>query len=65
MQSYCFDLDINREWKEIDLTNYPINSKNMDYLKNNRNIDICLSACVNLTEMDDLAFKNAIETFIN
>ena len=64
-QKYSFDLDINRNWKEIDLINYPINSKNMEYLKNNKNIDITLSACVNLTEMDDLAFKNMIETFIN
>ena len=64
-EKYSFDLDINRNWKEIDLTNYPINSKNMEYLKNNRNIDITLSACVNLTEMDDLAFQNMIETFIN
>ena len=64
-EKYYFDLDINRNWKEIDLTNYPINSKNMEYLKNNRNIDITLSACVNLTEMDDLDFKNMIETFIN
>ena len=64
-EKYYFDLDINRNWKEIDLSNYPINSKNMEYLKNNRNIDITLSACVNLTEMDDLDFKNMIETFIN
>ena len=64
-ENYAFDLDVNRKWKEIDLTNYPINSKNMDYLKNNRNIKICLSACVNLTEMDDLTFRQLAKTFIN
>ena len=64
-ENYAFDLDVNRKWKEIDLTNYPINSKNMDYLKNNRNIDICLSACVNLTEMDDMTFRQMAKTFIN
>ena len=64
-ENYAFDLDVNRKWKEIDLTNYPINSKNMDYLKNNRNIDICLSACVNLTEMDDLTFRQMTKIFIN
>ncbi len=63
-ESYCFDLDIKREWKEIDLTNYPINSKCLEYLRNNKDIDICLNACVNLTEMDDLSFKEIMKTFI-
>ena len=63
-ENYSFDLDINRQWKEIDLTNYPINSKCLEYLRNNKDIDICLNACVNLTEMDDLSFKKIIKTFI-
>ena len=63
-ESYSFDLDVNRKWKEIDLTNYPINSKSLEYLKNHRDIDICLNACVNLTEMDDLSFKEIMKTFI-
>lgn len=63
-ESYSFDLDTNREWKEIDLTNYPINSRSLEYLKNHRDIDICLNACVNLTEMDDLSFKEIMKTFI-
>ena len=63
-ESYSFDLDVNREWKEIDLTNYPINCRSLEYLKNHRDIDICLNACVNLTEMDDLSFKEIMKTFI-
>ena len=63
-ESYSFGLDVNREWKEIDLTNYPINSRSLEYLKNHRDIDICLNACVNLTEMDDLSFKEIMKTFI-
>ena len=63
-ESYSFDLDVNREWKEIDLTNYPINFRSLEYLKNHRDIDICLNACVNLTEMDDLSFKEIMKTFI-
>ena len=64
-ENYAFDLDINRNWKEIDLTNYPINSKSLEYLKNNKDIKVCLNACVNLTEMDDLSFKESMKTFIN
>ena len=63
-ESYSFDLDVNRKWKEIDLTNYPINCRSLEYLKNHRDIDICLNACVNLTEMDDLSFKEIMKTFI-
>ena len=63
-ESYSFDLDVNRKWKEIDLTNYPINSRSLEYLKNHRDIDICLNACVNLTEMVDLSFKEIMKTFI-
>ena len=63
-ESYSFGLDVNREWKEIELTNYPINSRSLEYLKNHRDIDICLNACVNLTEMDDLSFKEIMKTFI-
>ena len=64
--NYAFNLDkINREWKEIELTNYPINSKTLDYLRNNKNIKTCLNVCVNLTEMDDLSFKKVVKTFIN
>ena len=63
-ESYSFDLDVNREWKEIDLTNYPINCRSLEYLKNHRDIDICLNVCVNLSEMDDLSFKEIMKTFI-
>lgn len=60
-----FDLNNGRDWKEIELTNYPINSANMDYLRNKKDISICLNVCVNLTEMDDLCFKDVMKTFIN
>ena len=60
-----FDLNNGRDWKEIELTNYPINSANMDYLRNKKDISICLNVCVNLTEMDDLIFKEVMKTFIN
>ena len=64
-ENFLFDLNCNRDWKEIELTNYPINSANMDYLRNNKNIPICLNVCVNLTEMDDLSFNEVMKTFIN
>ena len=64
-ENFLFDLNCNRGWKEIELTNYPINSANMDYLRNKKNIPICLNVCVNLTEMDDLCFNEVMKTFIN
>ena len=60
-----FNLNNGRDWKEIELTNYPINSTNMDYLRNKKNASICLNVCVNLTEMDDLSFNEIMKTFIN
>ena len=60
-----FNLNNGRDWKEIELTNYPINSTNMDYLRNKKDISICLNVCVNMTEMDDLSFKEVMKTFIN
>ena len=63
-ESYSFDLDVNREWKEIDLTNYPINNRSLEYFSNHKDIVFCLNACVNLTEMDDLFFKEIMKTFI-
>jgi hypothetical protein len=51
--NYAFNLDkINREWKEIELTNYPINSKTLDYLRNNKNIKTCLNVCVGFLQRD-------------
>ena len=64
-ENFLIDLNCNRDWKEIELTNYPINSANMDYLRNKKNIPICLNVCVNLTEMDDLCFNEVMKTFIN
>ena len=59
-----FNLNNGRDWKEIELTNYPINSINMDYLRNKKDTPICLNVCVNLTEMDDLSFKEVMKAFI-
>ena len=64
-ENFVFDLNNNRDWKEIELTNYPINRVNLDYLRNKKNIPIYLNACVNLTEMDDLSFKEVMKTLIN
>ena len=64
-ENFVFDLNNNRDWKEIELTNYPINRVNLDYLRNKKNIPIYLNACVNLTEIDDLSFKEVMKTFIN
>ena len=64
-ENYAFDLDTNRKWKEIDLTNYPINSKSLEYLENNKDVKVCLNACVNLTDIDDLSFKEMMKAFIN
>ena len=65
-EKYSFDLvDTKHQWKEIELTNYPINRRNLDYLINNKDAKICLNVCVNLTEMDDLSFGENIKNFIN
>ena len=60
-ENYSFALDINRDWEEIELTNYPINMRTMNYLRNNKNSISCLNACVNLTDMDDLSFNQIMK----
>lgn len=63
---YSFDLaEANRQWKEIELTNYPITSKTVEFFRNNKDISISLNVCVNLTDMNDLSFKEAMKSFIN
>ena len=64
-ENYAFALDANSDWKEIELTNYPINMRTLEYLRSNKNIISCLNACVNLTDMDDLSFNQIMKTFIN
>ena len=62
-ENYSFVLDINRDWKEIELTNYPIDMRTLEYLRSNKNIISCLNACVNLTDMDDLSFNQIMKNF--
>ena len=57
-KNYKFDLDINREWKSIDLTNYPINQNLINSIKNNKNIFASLYICNDiLKQMSKLLFK--------
>ena len=61
---YSFDLEETKhQWKDIELANYPINQKTLNYLLNNKDANICLDVCVNLTDMDDTTFKELIKNF--
>ena len=61
-----FNLDFNRKWKSIELTNYPITKDTFDYLwKNKDDTLIELNVCVNLTDMNDNDFYQVMKTFIN
>ena len=61
---YSFDLEETKhQWKDIELANYPINQKTLNYLLNNKDANICLDVCVNLTDMDDTTFKEVIKNF--
>ena len=50
--NYC-NFDCNRNWKSIELTNYPITQSLAELLKDNKNILFSLDSCTNITDLDD------------
>lgn len=47
IKNYYFNLDLNRKWESIDLTNYPINQNLHNFLDENKNIASSLNSCTN------------------
>ena len=47
IKNYYFNLDLNRKWESIDLTNYPINQNLHNFLNENKNIASSLNSCTN------------------
>ena len=60
-QKFPFNLGANRNWKNIDLTNYPINQNLLNILMNNKNISINFYFCSNLTDLDEKTFNELIK----
>ena len=53
-QNYSFNLDLKRKWESIDLTNYPINQRLANLLKENKNITFSLNSCTNISGMSEI-----------
>ena len=59
-QKFRFNLDDKRDWKNIDLTNYPINNELLSTLKNKKNISSSFYFCTNASDLDDKSFNEHI-----
>ena len=59
-KKYHFNLDNKRDWKNIDLTNYPINNELLNTLKNKKNISSNFYLCTNASDLDDKSFNEHI-----
>ena len=64
-KEYSYDLDLNRNWKSIDLTNYPINKSLINLLKYNKNIYTSLNLCNNVSDVDEIYFNEIIKNTSN
>lgn len=53
IKNYYFNLDLNRKWESIDLTNYPINQNLHNFLDENKNIASSLNSCTNAFCIDE------------
>lgn len=60
-KNYKFDLDLNREWKSIDLTNYPINQNLINIIKNNKNIFASLYICNNISDTNEQTINEILK----
>ena len=49
-KSYNFNINPDREWKSIELTNYPINASLVNLLKENKNISFSSTSCFNVPD---------------
>ena len=59
-KNYHFNLDDKRDWKNIDLTNYPINNELLSILKNKKNTSSNFYLCTNTSDLDDKSFNERI-----
>lgn len=51
--NFYFELDLNRNWESIDLTNYPISQSIYNFLKGNKKIKYFLDSCTNCLGLDE------------
>ena len=49
-KSYNFNICSDRDWKSIELTNYPINESLVNLLKENQNISFSSTSCINVPD---------------
>jgi len=59
-KNYHFNLDEKRDWKNIDLINYPINNELLNIIKNNKNTSSNFYLCTNASDLDDKSFNEWI-----
>ena len=59
-QNYRFNLSSKRDWKNIDLTNYPINNELLSIIKNKKNMSSNFYLCTNVSDLDDKSFNERI-----
>ena len=52
-RTYNFNLCSDRDWKSIELTNYPINQSLVNLLKENQNISSSFYSCINVTDSNN------------
>ena len=60
-RNYQFDLDVNREWKSIDLTNYPVNQNLVNILRNNKNISASLYFYENISDVSEQTINEILD----
>ena len=59
-QNYRFNLSSKRDWKNIDLTNFPINNELLSIIKNKKNRSSNFYLCTNVSDLDDKSFNERI-----
>ena len=60
-KSYKFNLDSNREWKSIELINYPINQDFINFLRSKNNIFVSLNLYNNISDVSDQAINEILD----
>ena len=60
-KEYLYNFDLNRNWKSIDLTNYPINQSLVNLLKYNKSIYTSFNLCTNASDVDEIKFNEIIK----
>ena len=60
-KSYKFNLDSNREWKSIELINYPINQDFINFLRSKNNIFVSLNLYNNVSDVSDQTINEILD----